>query len=491
MPIIINNAPGGSEQLPTQVNSFQYQTVTPVPFATGFPSASVINNGNTLTLIFCDNYYLYNPLSLASISIDRIDKAPLIQGSTASVFSDGVVYNNESGVIVNNIIYVLAYDLYGLNIISSDGTTATNILTNLQLNNQPVQVFSNTDNSDYLYITNYGGGSGSGLLSTISRYQISTSTYEPTWISGLTSGIAGGCYFNNNIYYVNYNYNSLGRILNIDSATPTVEDSWVDLTSSATILVSIVTDGVYLYISYHGDQIIILDLSTGNVLTNNWLGTFAFDNSAEIISLVINPNTNQLLFQSPVNGTVYTVPLYTPPDPEPTICFLEDSKILTDKGYVCIQDLKKGDLIKTLVNEYLPIYKIGKKDFLQTSTKERKPDKLYKCCKEKYPELIEDLIITGCHCILVDDFLNETERNKTKEVNGDIYITDNKYRLPACVDERTSIYEKQGKTIVYHIALENADDYMNYGIYANGLLVESCSKWSLENNSNMKLLTLT
>lgn len=478
----------GFEQFVTQVNSDQYQSDTPVPFATGFFSEPIY--GDSVTFIFCDNNYLYNPLSFPTVIVDRIDNAALVQGSTASIFSEGVVNNIESGVIVDNTIYVLAYETYGLNILSSDGTAATNILTSQQLNNLPVQVFSNTDNSDYLYITNYGGESGSGLLSTISRYQISTLTYEPTWISNLNSGIAGGCYFNNNIYFVNFNNNNfsnnyLGRILNVNSTTPIVEDTWVDLTSSGSALISIVTDGVYLYISFNTAQIMIVDLSTGNVLSNNWLGTFAIDNSAEVVSLLINPITNQLLFQSPINGTVYTVPLYSP---EPTICFLEDSKILTDKGYILIQDLKKGDLIKTLVNGYIPIYKIGKKDFLQTNTKERKPDKLYKYSIDIIPELIEDLIITGCHCILVDDFLNEKERNKTKEVNGDIYITDNKYRLPACVDERSTIYEKLGKNIVYHIALENSDDYMNYGIYANGLLVESCSKWSLENKSNMTFL---
>ena len=37
------------------------------------------------------------------------------------------------------------------------------------------------------------------------------------------------------------------------------------------------------------------------------------------------------------------------PDPSlQIICFKEDSKILTDKGYIPIQDLRKGDLVKTL-----------------------------------------------------------------------------------------------------------------------------------------------
>jgi hypothetical protein len=60
--------------------------------------------------------------------------------------------------------------------------------------------------------------------------------------------------------------------------------------------------------------------------------------------------------------------------------------------------------------------------------------------------------------------------------------------LPACVDERAKPYEKAGSHTIYHIALEHDDYYMNYGIYANGLLVETCSKRYLKELSNMILI---
>jgi hypothetical protein len=41
---------------------------------------------------------------------------------------------------------------------------------------------------------------------------------------------------------------------------------------------------------------------------------------------------------------------------------------------------------------------------------------------------------------------------------------------------------------IYHIALENDDYYMNYGVYANGLLVETCSKRYLKELSRMELI---
>ena len=89
--------------------------------------------------------------------------------------------------------------------------------------------------------------------------------------------------------------------------------------------------------------------------------------------------------------------------------------------------------------------------------------------------------------ILVDEF-KEDEEKETKRILGKIYVTDGKYRLPACADKRSNIYEIEGLYTIYHIALENNNYYFNYGIYANGLLVESCSKRYLNECSKMTII---
>lgn len=169
-------------------------------------------------------------------------------------------------------------------------------------------------------------------------------------------------------------------------------------------------------------------------------------------------------------------------------CFKEDTKILTDKGYIPIQNLRKDDLVKTLLNDYKPIVMIGKREMFHLASNERIKDQLYKCSQIEYPEVFEDLIITGSHAILVDNFVSESQKEKVIEINNDTYVTNNKYRLPACVDDRASIYETPGEYTIYHLALEHDDYYSNYGIYANGLLVETCSKRYLKELSNMIII---
>ncbi len=178
--------------------------------------------------------------------------------------------------------------------------------------------------------------------------------------------------------------------------------------------------------------------------------------------------------------------------PDVAACFLEGPKILSlvdgEEKYIPIEQLRKGNLIKTSLNGYTPIDMIGFSKMKHSIETNRIKDQLYKCSQNEYPELFEDLIITGCHSILVDNFTSEIQKEETIKINGKIYVTDKKYRLPACVDERSTIYELPGTYTIYHLALENEDYYMNYGIYANGLLVETCSKRFIKEISHMTII---
>ena len=169
-------------------------------------------------------------------------------------------------------------------------------------------------------------------------------------------------------------------------------------------------------------------------------------------------------------------------------CFLEGSKILclvdgveTD---VPVERLTPGTLVKTALNGYKRVEVVGKGAIQNACNSERTENRLYRCTKAAYPELKEDLYITGCHSILVSA-LTADEREKTLKKLGATFVTDKKYRLMACVDERAEPWTQEGSFPIWHFALENDDPKMNYGVYANGLLVESCSINFLKNKSNM------
>jgi hypothetical protein len=169
-------------------------------------------------------------------------------------------------------------------------------------------------------------------------------------------------------------------------------------------------------------------------------------------------------------------------------CFKKDTRILTNNGYKRIQDLRKDDMVYTYTHGYKAVHAVGYKKLHHHAIPDKIKNQLYRCSRSQYPELFEDLIITGCHSILIPKFTSQEQVDKTVDVLEYIYMTDNLYRLPACADDRTAVYEIPGEYTIYHLALENNDYYSNYGIYANGLLVETCSKRYLKELSNMTLL---
>jgi hypothetical protein len=169
-------------------------------------------------------------------------------------------------------------------------------------------------------------------------------------------------------------------------------------------------------------------------------------------------------------------------------CFLEGSMILCQvegaETYVPVEKLTKGTLVKTSLHGYKPLVLLGKGSMQNPGTDDRTENRLYKCSPSKYPELTHDLFLTGSHSILVPT-LTDKEREETIQHLGKVFVTDKKYRLIACVDERAEPWASEGTYTIWHFALEHENERMNYGVYANGLLVETCCIKTLKNKSNM------
>ena len=88
---------------------------------------------------------------------------------------------------------------------------------------------------------------------------------------------------------------------------------------------------------------------------------------------------------------------------------------------------------------------------------------------------------------MVDSLSDEQQKNTIDDLEK-IYITDKKYRLMAFLDDRAIPHNARESFTIWHLALQNDDYYMNYGIFANGLLVESTSKRYMKELSGMELI---
>jgi len=374
-----------------------------------------------------------------------------------------------------------------INIYNVDGSNVS--LQSQAAFSNPIRLYLSSDNSK-LYITY--GSNGYAIMNTndYSMNYSSASNYirdlqvtsNYIYALGINSSVVGQL---RGIIYV---YNTANNLLN----TVDISASWVP--GSNPYYITVGNSTKHLYISDAGNggsntgQIYIYDISSpANPVYYSTIGSGILKEPTYIVES--NSNVFYVANQTALSPNVYFVEAIN--ITYPVTCFKEDTQILTfvdgQEVYKPIQSLRKGDLVKTFENGYKAIDMIGRSQLQNPGTDERIKDRLYKLTSASYPELFEDLYITGCHSILVDHITDE-HRSKLMEVQGDIFVTERKYRLIACVDERATPYNNKGEFTIYHIALENDSIYKNYGVYANGLLVETTSKRWLKELSNMELL---
>ena len=173
---------------------------------------------------------------------------------------------------------------------------------------------------------------------------------------------------------------------------------------------------------------------------------------------------------------------------EPIICFKEGTQILTldlNTGlntYKNIENINVGDLVSTYKHGYVPVNIIGYSNLNNPLSNARITDKMYVYKKEDHPELTENLYMTGGHSVLLDyKNINNIQREKMIEEMGKLYKTDDKFRLMAKLDYRCDTVDDNRQYRVWHICLDHENEWMNYGIHANGMLVESTCERHAQN----------
>ena len=115
--------------------------------------------------------------------------------------------------------------------------------------------------------------------------------------------------------------------------------------------------------------------------------------------------TNNITDLSPTWQTIATYYSLRVTSPNPS-CFNEGTKILClnnlgEEEYIPIENLRKGNLVKTYNRGYRKIDLIGKQ--IMKNDPDRCRPCMYKLKKTEENGLTEDLFITGGHSILVDD----------------------------------------------------------------------------------------
>ena len=214
------------------------------------------------------------------------------------------------------------------------------------------------------------------------------------------------------------------------------------------------------------NTVVQIDPVSGNVTS--------FTNDTEISSpFCLAMGDKYLYITSFDNNTIYrsTIPS----------CYNEGTLILAlnlnknlQEEYVPIENLRIGDLVKTYKHGYRKIEFIGKKTMMNNPSKWN--NCMYKMKKTEENKLMDELIITGDHSILVNE-LSASEKVKQETVWKKNYKIDDKFLLMAFASEKFTKLENTNKYTYYHLTLENEENEDNrYGIWANGILSETTFK---------------
>ena len=175
-------------------------------------------------------------------------------------------------------------------------------------------------------------------------------------------------------------------------------------------------------------------------------------------------------------------------------CFLENtailcfSKTLGQEKYLPIQTLRVGDLVKTFKHGYRPIQNIGKSYMFND------PHiwncQLYVLKKTEENGLIEDVVMTGGHGIMVDNYTKDVLKPYARNFVAPrhLELIDDKALVVAAEHKDTVGYTDTNFYTVYHLTLDNdSDEHKRFCIWANGMLSETPSEYQYKANGYIDL----
>lgn len=276
----------------------------------------------------------------------------------------------------------------------------------------------------------------------------------------------GGTTTTGDIYYLNTSTNIVSAIKFGLSVCPTIIN--YDKNNSQLYFISKIIDTSSMLTNYIGYV-----NSSGTDVNYQYI---QFGPTYTITGFAINQDNN-LIYAGQSSLSTSTDFLFVSTN---AICFHEDTQILIlnellEEEYKPIKLLKKGEFVKTYLHGYRKIDMIGKGSLINNPKTWH--NCMYKMEKTDVNGLLEDLIVTGGHAILVDK-ISEDEKKKFVKLCLQDYKDkiDDKYLLLASVCENFIAIQDKDLYTYYHFVLESNYEDQRFGVWANGILSESTQK---------------
>lgn len=379
--------------------------------------------------------------------------------SPANGSSTSFYYPNSLAFDPSGILYCSNWTVRQINKIDNSGVTSVFITDNTRLVAVNCIRF---DTDGYLYAS-------STLNQTIYKYDINGIPIASCFVGDNPGGLAFD--LSGTLYCSQYNKSCINKIdASFNLITPAYATSSI-LEQPSSIVVA--TDfKIYCTNKANFTVEVITPISDASANVSTFIGT--------------SPGTFQPQELSIKSNYLYIPSSYAPGAPnyvyvtDDPLCFDQNTLILClnemmEEEYIPIKYLKKGDFVKTYLHGFRRI------DIIHSGELYNVPfiwqNSMYKMEKTDDNGLLDDLIVTGGHSILVDE-ISDVEKENLKilgfpDFNGKI---DDKLLLLVSASEKFVQIKDNKKYTYFHFTLEAEDDYQRFGVWANGLLTETTCK---------------
>jgi hypothetical protein len=244
-------------------------------------------------------------------------------------------------------------------------------------------------------------------------------------------------------------------------------------------------DYIYSSGNFSSNGTTISSISTAVDTEYGASGWLIYYDNATSTTLFQYKNASNAWVSVPSSATTFSIMEVLDNQPPNNVpCFNQGTKILclnkdSVEEYVPVENLRKGDLVKTYLHGYKKIKAIGVNRFVNDPSTYRKC--MYLMKKEKNAGLIEDLTVTGDHSILVDNMSFPERMELRRRFAREERIGSKKLVMSSI----SSKFEKKtdvSEYTYYHFCVEDDKGiHRKFGVWSNGILSEipSSSEFNL------------